>query len=220
MTGACGRRLRDASRVRHLLPVPPRPAVSGRAAAQGVPRVGRGPVGPPDAEPVARPGVAASLPGRVRPRGLPVTHELRALAAARLVVPGSVVTGRSAAGFWGVELAGAADDVELTVPPGRHPVRTAGVRVRRSLLDPAHVTRRGATPVTTAEATAVRLAGTCPATRAWSRSTASWQPASSTCRTSASLRQRRPDPAPRGPEPPAHSPTGSPSHPRRPGCAC
>jgi hypothetical protein len=89
---------------------------------------------------------------------LPVTHEVRALVAARLVVPGSVVTGRSAAGFWGVELADASDDVELTIPPDRHAVRTAGVRVRRARLDPGHVTRRDDTPVTTAAATAVRLA--------------------------------------------------------------
>jgi len=90
---------------------------------------------------------------------LPLTHSLRALAAARLVVPGSVVTGRSAAGLWGVDLVDAFDDVELTVSPSRHAVRTAGLRVRRARLDPAHVTRRQGMPVTSAGATAVRLAG-------------------------------------------------------------
>jgi hypothetical protein len=90
---------------------------------------------------------------------LPVTHALRALAAARLVVPRSVVTGRSAAGFWGVELLSAWDDVELTIPPGRLAVRTTGVRVRRARLDPAHVRNRQGTPVASAEATAVHLAG-------------------------------------------------------------
>jgi hypothetical protein len=90
---------------------------------------------------------------------LPVTHALRALAAARLVVPRSVVTGRSAAGFWGVDLLSTWDDVELTIPPGRHAVRTTGLRVRRARLDPAHVTNRQGTPVASAEATAVHLAG-------------------------------------------------------------
>ena len=42
-----------------------------------------------------------------------VTHTLSALAAARLVIPGSVISGRSAAVLWGVDLAGADEDVEL-----------------------------------------------------------------------------------------------------------
>ena len=90
---------------------------------------------------------------------LPVTHALLSQVAARWVVPGSVVTGCSAAGSWGVELARPTDDVELTIPAGRHAVRITGLRVRRARLDPAHVTRRDGTPVTTAAATAVRLAG-------------------------------------------------------------
>jgi hypothetical protein len=90
---------------------------------------------------------------------LPISHVLRAQAAARWVVPGATVTGRSAAAFWGVELAAADQPVELTVPPGRHPVRVAGLTVRRSTLPADHVRRRHGTPVTTAEATAVRLAG-------------------------------------------------------------
>ncbi len=42
----------------------------------------------------------------------PITHATRARAAAALVVPGSVVTGPSAAVLRGVELAGADDDVD------------------------------------------------------------------------------------------------------------
>lgn len=90
--------------------------------------------------------------------GLPVTHVLRAQVAARWVVADATVTGRSAAAFWGIELAGADEPVELTVPPGRHPVRVAGLTVRRSRLPGHCVARRHGTPVTTAAATAVRLA--------------------------------------------------------------
>jgi very-short-patch-repair endonuclease len=88
----------------------------------------------------------------------PVTHSLRARAAAELVVPGSVVSGASAAVLWGVELAGPDDDVELTVAPGSHPRRIRGVRVRRAALIPGDLARREGTLVTAAEATAVRLA--------------------------------------------------------------
>ena len=90
--------------------------------------------------------------------GLPVTHALRARTAARWVVPGATVTGRCAAVFYGLELATADDVVELTVPAGRHPVRVAGLSVRRSLLPPEHVRRRLGTPVTSPAATAIRLA--------------------------------------------------------------
>jgi hypothetical protein len=89
---------------------------------------------------------------------LPVTHVLRARTAARWVVPDAVVTGRSAAAFWGVDLLAPHHPVELTVPPGRHPVRVIGLTVRRSRLPGDHVRRRYGTPVTTAAATAVRLA--------------------------------------------------------------
>jgi very-short-patch-repair endonuclease len=99
------------------------------------------------------------LPDVYAPAGLPVTHALRARAAAGLVVPGSVITGRSAAVTWGVDLAGPEDDVELTVPAGRHPVRTAGLRVRRCRLPHEQVRHRYGAQVSSAEATAVRLAG-------------------------------------------------------------
>jgi hypothetical protein len=54
---------------------------------------------------------------------VPVTHELRAAAAARLLVSGAVVSGRSAAVLWGLPLAQTDDDVELTVPPGSNVCR-------------------------------------------------------------------------------------------------
>jgi very-short-patch-repair endonuclease len=88
----------------------------------------------------------------------PVSHALRARAATAMVVPGSVVSGRSAAVLWGVDLAGAQDDVELTVPPTGHPRRVPGLRVRRSTLPAEHVVERRGVQVTSAVATAVRLA--------------------------------------------------------------
>jgi hypothetical protein len=88
----------------------------------------------------------------------PVSHGLRARAAASMVVPGSVVTGRSAAVLWGVDLAAVGDEVELTVPPSSHARRIPGVRVRRAVLPAGHVQRRRDVPVTSVVATAVRLA--------------------------------------------------------------
>ena len=92
-------------------------------------------------------------------RLLPVTHSLRARAAATFVVPGAVVTGPSAAVLWGVDLAGPQEDVELTVPAGSHPRRVPGLRVRRAALDEGQVQCRRGVLVTTPTATALRLAG-------------------------------------------------------------
>ncbi|MGX5655069.1 endonuclease domain-containing protein [Geodermatophilus nigrescens] len=92
-------------------------------------------------------------------REVPLTHELRAVAAAGVLLPGAVVSGRSAAVLWGVELAGPEDDVELTLPAGRHPVRAAGLRVRRARLTEADVMRRRGVPATLPLATALQLAG-------------------------------------------------------------
>lgn len=63
--------------------------------------------------------------------------------AAQLVLPGAVVTGRSAAWLWRVDVDGpdgaaAAAHVEVTVPPGAQRA-VPGILVRRRLLDPAHV---------------------------------------------------------------------------------
>jgi very-short-patch-repair endonuclease len=85
-----------------------------------------------------------------------VTHQLRAVAAARLLLPGAVVSGRSAAVLWGVETAAAAaDDVELTVPPGSSASTVPGVRVRRWLLSPDDVRHHDRTPATSPVRTAV-----------------------------------------------------------------
>jgi len=94
-------------------------------------------------------------------RDVPLTHELRARAAC-VLLPRAVVSGRSAALLWGVDLAGADDDVEVTVPPGSQPTRVPGLRVRRAALPDGHRTIRGGVPVTSPEATAVRLAGLLP----------------------------------------------------------
>ena len=90
-------------------------------------------------------------------RGTDVTHEVRARAAA-LRVPGAVVTGWSAAALWGVDAGPADADVEVTVPPDAHPARVRGIRSRRAALDDRDVGRRRGIPVTTPEATAIRLA--------------------------------------------------------------
>lgn len=95
-------------------------------------------------------------------RALPMTHSLLARAAATFVVPGAVVSGTSAAVLWGVDLAGPGDDVELTVPPGSHPRRVPGLRVRRAALEDEHVRRRDDVLVTTPPTTALRLAGSLP----------------------------------------------------------
>ena len=92
----------------------------------------------------------------------PVTHALRTRAAAGVLRPGAVVTGCSAAVLWGVDLATAADDVELTLPPRAHPVRMPGVRARRALLDPRHVCPRRGVLVTDPDLTAVEVAGMLP----------------------------------------------------------
>jgi hypothetical protein len=91
---------------------------------------------------------------------LPITHQVRAVAASRLVVPGSVVTGRSAAMLWGVVEEEPDAPIELTVPPGSTVSRVPGIVVRRRALDPAHVRTRDGVRTTSAEATAVDLART------------------------------------------------------------
>jgi hypothetical protein len=92
---------------------------------------------------------------------VPVTHGLRARAAT-VLLPDAVVTGVSAAVLWGVPLANTWADVEVTVPPTAHPRRVPGLRVRRAQLAAHDVLRRLDVPVTSAEATAVRLAAVLP----------------------------------------------------------
>jgi very-short-patch-repair endonuclease len=93
---------------------------------------------------------------------LEITHELRAVAAAGLLVPGAVVTGRSAAVLWGVPAAERDDDVELTLPPGANVCRVPGITVRRRFLDAGQLTTRRGARATTPEATAVDLARVGP----------------------------------------------------------
>ncbi|WP_448625465.1 hypothetical protein [Geodermatophilus sp. URMC 64] len=95
-------------------------------------------------------------------RDAPVDHALRARAAAGVLLPGAVVTGLSAAVLWGLDLASERDDVELTLPPGRHPVRIPGLRVRRATLLDDAVREHRRVRVTTPEATAVRLSSALP----------------------------------------------------------
>ncbi len=90
---------------------------------------------------------------------LPVTHQLRVVAAG-LLVPDAVISGRSAAVLWGVPEAERDDDVELTVPPGTTVCRARGLRVRRRLLSPAQIMERRRLRVLTPEATAIDLART------------------------------------------------------------
>jgi hypothetical protein len=94
-------------------------------------------------------------------RDVPVTHEMRARAAC-VLLPFAVVSGRSAAVCWGVDLAGPLDDVEVTVPARSHPSRIRGLCVRRAPLPSEERSYRRGIPVTSPESTAVRLAGLLP----------------------------------------------------------
>jgi very-short-patch-repair endonuclease len=89
---------------------------------------------------------------------LPIDHARRTRAAARLALPGAVVSGRSAGVLWGVDLAGPDDDVECTLAPECRAGSVRGIRVTRRALPAAEVTRRGGVPVTTVGRTALDLA--------------------------------------------------------------
>ena len=95
-------------------------------------------------------------------RDVEANHAVRARAAAQVLVPGSVVTGVSAAVLWGVDLASAEDDVELTRAPGSHPVRVSGLRVRRAVLPRGCVSRIRGVHVSDPVRTAVALAACLP----------------------------------------------------------
>jgi very-short-patch-repair endonuclease/uncharacterized protein YjeT (DUF2065 family) len=94
-------------------------------------------------------------------RDVALTHQLRAVGAT-LLVAGAVVTGASAAALWDVDLVEAKDDVELTLAPGAHPRRVAGIRVRRARVPPDEVCTRRSALVTSPAATAVRVAAALP----------------------------------------------------------
>ncbi len=91
-----------------------------------------------------------------------VTHRVRATAASWKVLPGAVVTGRSAAVLWGVDAAAAGDDVHLTVPPGGNVSTVRGVCVHRRGLAPDAVAIDRGVRVTTPLRTALDLARDLP----------------------------------------------------------
>ena len=88
---------------------------------------------------------------------LTVDHRLRARAVVRLLVPEAVLSGRSAAVLWDVDLAAADEDVECTVPLACRSGSVRGVRVSRRALPPDEVTRRSGVLVTTPLRTALDL---------------------------------------------------------------
>ncbi len=97
---------------------------------------------------------------------LPLDHARRARAAVHLLIPGAVLSGRSAAVLWGVALAAADDDVECIVDPACRAGAVQGVRVTRRALGGDEVTRRAGVRVTTPLRTALDLARTEPADEA------------------------------------------------------
>lgn len=64
----------------------------------------------------------------------PITHKLRCSAAALALPPEAVITGRSAAGLWGVQLARAQDCVQVVVPDNTRIARRTGLDVRRTFV--------------------------------------------------------------------------------------
>jgi hypothetical protein len=93
---------------------------------------------------------------------LPMTHRIRAAAAARILLPGAVLCGRSAAAVWGVPLAGGGDDVELAVPSTCRAGAVRGLQVTRRSLPDEDVTRRNGLAVTTPLRTALDLGRIVP----------------------------------------------------------
>lgn len=103
------------------------------------------------------------FPDVYAPAGIEVDHALLARAAASVLVPGSVVSGRSAAVLWGMaDLAGPADPVELTAAATVGRSRVAAVRVRRRTLPPDSCTRHRGVLVTRRLLTALDLAAVLP----------------------------------------------------------
>ncbi|WP_041795001.1 endonuclease domain-containing protein [Modestobacter italicus] len=94
---------------------------------------------------------------------LEVTHALRTRAAARLLLPHAVVSGGSAAVLWGLDdLAGPADDVEVTVAPGTPRGAAPGLVVRRRALPDRCVRPVDGVRATAPGTTAVELAARLP----------------------------------------------------------
>ena len=93
---------------------------------------------------------------------LHIDHRRRARAAARLLLPTSTVSGRSAAVLWDVELAGPEEDVELTLPPSCRAGAVRGIRTTRRALREDEVALRSGVRVTTPLRTALDLARVTP----------------------------------------------------------
>jgi very-short-patch-repair endonuclease len=88
---------------------------------------------------------------------LSITHHRRARAVARLLLPGAVLSGRSAGVLWGVDLAGPDEPVECTLDPARRGGAVRGVRVTRRRLPDGDVVVRYGVSVTTPLRTALDL---------------------------------------------------------------
>lgn len=73
-------------------------------------------------------------------RSEPMSHDLRCAAAALALPPATVITGKSAAGLWGVQLARAEDCVQVVVPDDTRIARRAGLNVRRTVVRPHECT--------------------------------------------------------------------------------
>ncbi|MGY1748900.1 DUF559 domain-containing protein [Modestobacter sp. SYSU DS0511] len=94
---------------------------------------------------------------------LEITHRVRARAVGRLLLPHGVVSGMSAAVLWGLaDLAGAEDDVEVTVAPGAPRGAAPGVTVHRRVLCREQVRPVEGVRATAPETTALELAGRLP----------------------------------------------------------
>lgn len=133
-----------------------------RPAATAVPRVGRRGQGRLTRGELRSPAWRRLFRDVYACADVTVTHEVRTVAAAALLLPGAVVSGRSGAVLWGVDAATTFDDVELTVPPGSPVTVVPGVRVRRRHLDPDQITTWRWVRVTSPLATAVDLARHLP----------------------------------------------------------
>ncbi|MGY1747303.1 type IV toxin-antitoxin system AbiEi family antitoxin [Blastococcus sp. SYSU D00695] len=97
---------------------------------------------------------------------LPIDHRVRARVAALLLLPGAVLSGRSAAVLWGADLAGPDDDVECAVDAACRAGAVRGVRLTRRALAGADVTTWAGVRVTTPLRTALDLARVEPADEA------------------------------------------------------
>jgi hypothetical protein len=90
--------------------------------------------------------------------GIPLDHDLLIDAASLLIPPGAVITGRSAAHFWGVKVAGPTDPVEVLTPPDQRfgPIR--GIQVHTAQIPAEETFRAGDIPVTSPLRTAWEVA--------------------------------------------------------------